>query len=302
MATEILERHSHPKYARLSIQLRSNSAFYQAVTFLDGKLRQNSTKTRELATAFKLAGDWYARELRASVTFGHQHPIDRLTGEPLVGEVFRDYRRTLSGEKGAFVDWRWSPIQEFWRTIKLREVTALTFRDFYRWRRRRTKGIKAHTLHKDVVLIRQVFKYALEQALVDQLPAIPKPGKIDANPRPWFTKDEWAHLVNLSRLRIKEAGKNPKLHRQREALDDFIWWLHASMMRVNEARNVRVRQCRSVLEGDPPHLLVDVKGKTGIGRRSVAPRRWKSLSVERKHSSLTICCFPPPNVTRFGSS
>jgi hypothetical protein len=60
--TKVLEQYPHPKYPRLIIDRRTNSRFYQARTFLDGKLKQKSTKSDHLPTAFKLGEDWYKRE------------------------------------------------------------------------------------------------------------------------------------------------------------------------------------------------------------------------------------------------
>lgn len=47
MAKKITDKHPHPKHDRLVVFLRTDSKFYQAQTYLDGKLRQTSTKSRE---------------------------------------------------------------------------------------------------------------------------------------------------------------------------------------------------------------------------------------------------------------
>jgi hypothetical protein len=92
---QVVERHPHPKHARLSIQLRSDSRFYQAITYLDGKLRQASTKVTHLPTALKLAEDWYCKQLRASVSDGRQHPLNRLGTTPTIAELVASYKATL---------------------------------------------------------------------------------------------------------------------------------------------------------------------------------------------------------------
>src|SRR5437870_9220972 len=95
--TRVLERHPHPKHARLAVQRRSNSRFYQSVTFLDGKLKQKSTKATHLPTALKLAEEWYRRELRSSVAFGLQHPIAKLTTDPTMGNHSQRTARAPNG-------------------------------------------------------------------------------------------------------------------------------------------------------------------------------------------------------------
>src|SRR2546421_262561 len=169
MATTVSERHPHPKYPRLTVQRRSNSKFYQAVTYLDGKMRQVSTKTTHLPTAFKLAEDWYKRQVRASVAFGRQHPVEQLTTDPTMAELYGSYKAELEKPQQAYASMKWGPIADFWRARTLSTVDTGTFKDFYGWRRR-GKTIKNHTLHKDVVLLRQMLKHALNNELLKALP------------------------------------------------------------------------------------------------------------------------------------
>src|SRR5204862_593883 len=110
MAHSITEQHEHPKYPRLSIQLRAKSRFYQGLTFLEGRKVQKSLKTDSLPTAFKLGEDWYKKLLRASVSEGRQHPLDRLTTDPTVAEVFANYRLTLAPHRRDYVDIKWGAL------------------------------------------------------------------------------------------------------------------------------------------------------------------------------------------------
>src|SRR5262245_63148245 len=92
----VLERYPHPKYPRLTLQQRSSSRFYQAVTFIDGKLRQTSTRSDHLPTAFKLGEDWYRKLVKASLASAREHPLDVLAADALVADVYRSYLSTLS--------------------------------------------------------------------------------------------------------------------------------------------------------------------------------------------------------------
>ena len=62
---------------------------------------------------------------------------------------------------------KWRPIEPFWRTIEVDDVTPQIFRAFYKWRRARKtpQGTvpKNHSIHKDVIVIRQILKYAIEE-------------------------------------------------------------------------------------------------------------------------------------------
>ena len=266
----IQESHPHPKYPRLAVQLRRKSRFYQGVVFLDGRKRQKSLKTDRLSTAFKLGEEWYTKLLRASVSEARQHPIDRLGTDPTVGEVFADYRLTLPTAKRAYADMKWSTIADFWRTMAVTDVTPQVFRQFYTWRRRHKTPqgtvIKNNSIHKDMMVVRQVLNYAIEEKHIAALPIIPKVGKIAANPRPWLTRGEFDTLIDASTKRRDAAGQNSRLYTQRNDLHEFVFFMVESMMRVSEVRELTVGQCR-VVEGDgekhEPHLVIDVVGKTG---------------------------------------
>jgi hypothetical protein len=292
--TQVLERHVHPKFPRLRIELRSDSRFLQAVTRLDDKLRQWSTKTDVLPTAFRLAEDWYRREVKASKLAARQHPVDTIAQDPTMQELYEMYRRSLeSDQKQAYADQKWEPISAFWRARRLSTVTALTFREFYAWRRRHFRKredsdqLSNSTLHKDKILVRQLFKAAIEAELMDRMPLIPKSGKIDANPRPWLDAEEWRTLTATSLARLQEARRNhernhskgsARLLKQRQDIDDLIHFLYASMFRVNEVQKnpcggLRFKDCRVERNADGDKMLICKlrRGKTGA-RDVVATR------------------------------
>lgn len=264
----MVEQHKHPEFPRLTIVRTDRSRFYHARIYLDGKLKQASLRTPDIKLALRLAADWYKRELRASVSFGKQHPIKRLTNDPVLGEVFASYRATLLQKQSAEATKRWGPIQHFWRTLKLNEISSDTFEQFYRWR----KKVKAHTLHKDVCCVRQVLKYAeLKTDVGFVLPRIPKVGKILPNPRPWLSKSEWDRLRRLAEKRIAQEHRNPKLSRQRQDMWDFAAFMVASMCRVEELQTLRFHHCTIEVVDKRKILRCEFKGKTGMRVAYAAP-------------------------------
>lgn len=275
------ERYPHPEFPRLTIFRRNRSRFYQVQIYLDGKLKQSSLKTSDAKLALRLAADWYKRELRASVTFGKQHPIKRLTTDPVLGEIFASYRSGLLEKQRAEATKRWGPIQHFWRTYKISEITSDTFEQFFRWR----KGVKPHTLHKDICCVRQVLKYAeLKTDVGFVLPRIPKIGKILPNPRPWLSKSEWDHLRNLAEKRIAQVHRNSKLSRQRQDTWEFAAFMVASMCRVEELQSLRFHHC-TVEEVDKRKILrCEFKGKTGMRVAYAAPEAVTIFSARFKRA------------------
>lgn len=269
MATRtLLESHPHPKYPRLFLDLRHDSRFYQARTFLDSRLQRSSTKTDNLKTAFKVGEDWYRSVCKTSVQFGRQHPIDKLANDPLMSDAFTSYKGALQkASKVAEADKRWGPIAGFWRSLEVTTITSQTFLDFFKWRRRTSKGIKPHTLHKDVTLIRQVLKFAVVNRHIKYVPVVPQIalGDIDANPRPWLTHAEYDHLLKVSEQRINDAKGNSKLWQQRQDCHDQAVFMVHSMMRVDELLTLRIRDCRIEQNSlGEEILLCEVEGKRGF--------------------------------------
>jgi hypothetical protein len=291
----ITETYKHPKYPRLTLDRRETSQYYNARIYLDGKLRQKSTRSNHLPTAFKLAEDWYKRECRASEQQGRQHPIARLTVEPVVREVYESYLATLTADQCAYAEMKWSPIRDFWRALRLREIGPQTFRDFYSWRRKHSaRGVGNHSIHKDVILIRQVLKHAVENEQLDTLPIIPKVGKIIANPRPWLTPDEWKQLRLIALARIEEVSDNARLKRQREDVWDFMRFMVASCCRVGEVRALRFMDCRIEKNTKKQKILIcSVTGKTG-SREIVALPEAVEIYEDRLKSAddQTALIFP----------
>ena len=144
MSRVLLDSHVHPTIPRLRLDRRNDSPFYQARTFINGRQFAHFTKTADIRAAFRVAESWYKQHLRAK-----PDPLDTLGLDPTVGDVQRAYLDTLDQKRKAEAQKRWGPIKAFWATIRLVEIGPKTFRAFYTWRRRTTKGITPHSLHKD---------------------------------------------------------------------------------------------------------------------------------------------------------
>ena len=262
MARILKETHPHPDYPTLHLDLRTDSRFYQARAYLDRVVRLKSTKATSLSTAFRIAEDWYRRELRALT----RKPVERLAANPTVAEVFASYRERKDEAQRLDAEKRWGPTQHFWRTILVSEITPQTYDDFIQWRRKRFKSIKAHTLHKDMVLIRQVLKLAVQRGHISTIPPMPNVGRILPNPRPWLSKAEWGHLRYVAEKRVEDAVADgaPRVARQRQDAYEFACFMVASMCRVDELRALRFHHCQLEVSGRRKILRCEFKGKTGM--------------------------------------
>lgn len=290
MKHTVVERHVHPKFSRLFIELRSKSRFYQSLTFLDGRLRQKSTKTTQLKTALKLSEEWYRSELGAK----NEHPVHSI--DATMAERFAAYVVSLPKDRQQDARNRWSPIHGFWGGLYMKDVSPRTYHDFYRWRRRAQTS--NHTLHKDITLIRQILKFSAEQGLLPALPFVPRIGKIPHRGRRWLAMPEWKHLLKVSSQRIAEA-KNKRVVEQRQDCHDFAVFMVHSMMRVGEVQHLTFGDCRLAKNADnEPILICDVRvSKTGprsgvaclSGAASVFKRRLKEHTPQERLFPRSSC-------------
>lgn len=266
------DRHAVPDRTGVYVFKQRRSPYYNVEAFINGKKIRKSLRTPELTTANKLAIDWHKRLLKEARQTGRR--LDRVGTDPTVAEVFDSYRLTLEAGPRAYADQKWSPIESFWRTIDVKDVTDHTFDKFYDWRRaRKTRQktvLRNHSLHKDAMVIRQVLKFAKKKRHISTLPEIPKVGTIKPNPPPPLTEPEWQHLRAISQERIAKAP-NDRTKQQRVDCDHFMRLMVASCARVGEIHDdksgegLRFRDCRYRLAPDGKrHVLVcTVTGKRG---------------------------------------
>jgi hypothetical protein len=260
------ERHPVPDRKGAHVFRRKRSPFYQAEAFIDGRKARKSLRTDRLTTAFKLATDWHKRLLKESRATVGRYKLDRLGTNPTIAELFDSYKLTLPPSKRAYAEMKWNTIENYWRTIEVGDVTAQTFRDFYKWRRRKKTPagtvVKNHSIHKDMMVIRQVLRYAIEEGHIAHLPIIPKVGKIEANPRPWLSRSQWDHLMLVALDRGDDP--NPRVRQQRRDLEDFLIGLIESTMRVSELRGLTAGQVRiEKPKKADAYAVIQVNGKTG---------------------------------------
>jgi hypothetical protein len=261
--TETVEQHTHPSWDRLAIIRRNTSRFYHCRTYLDGRLVQHSLRTDKLTLALKLAEEWYLVQLRASRAKEKEHPHEQAE-LPILAELFQNYSAELTTVQMKEAKMRWSPIQGFWGKVELPAIGPQTFKQFYVWRRKNRKNISNHTLHKDVVLVRQMLKYAVEAGHIPALPSIPVPGKIEPNPRPWLTREEWETLCKHAEARIHDVAHDARLARQRQETYDIARFMVASMCRVKEWQRLTFAHCKVEQVGAQQTLRMELQGKKGF--------------------------------------
>jgi hypothetical protein len=89
------DRHEHPDHSELYVFRRPRSRFYYGETCVDGRKERRSLKTDRLATALKLASEWFRDLQRATAAQDKDRRIDRLSSDPTIGELFASWRASL---------------------------------------------------------------------------------------------------------------------------------------------------------------------------------------------------------------
>jgi hypothetical protein len=253
----------------LLLEERKGAKNYKARMLIGGKYRFFNTETDDYAIAERRAKSEWRKRHRAKEGTPEGHSM------LAVAEGFLSSVEKESTRKNHRV--KWNRIKGFFDTFEVEDVTSKTLNDFIKWRRTDGKTrVVNHTIRKDLVTIRRILKWAAYERLIDAVPSIPPAGKVEANPRPWFEEEEWKTLKAAAKQRIADPNINPRTKAQREELYDFMMMMVHSCTRVDELRNVRVRDC-SIKHLSPKeqeqrkinsayYLRIHINGKTGTRR------------------------------------
>jgi integrase len=153
---------------------------------------------------------------------------------------------------------KWNVISDFFtkRALDVDAVTTPVLKEFMRWR----SDVKPITLAKDFVTIRLTLRHAVEEGWIASIPVFPRVGKLDANPRPWLTPEQWALVQEQAEERVEIARDEAGWHRQsRMDLLDFMRLQVATCMRVDELRSIRVRDVKVRTKKHGPPLEFDYR-------------------------------------------
>lgn len=218
---------------------------YQARARVEGQWRYVGTETADIKAAEQFAVRWF-RHLHAG-SEGHE------TVQQAADAYFKSIR---DPGKRAYHSTTFKATKDYWSPgmgrpgVMVTEIDTPKLLAFVKWRqdqsprgRSQNARITANTMHKDLVTLRQVLKYAVARGAIPRVPDFPGAhiiGSIERNPLPWLAPDEWKRLLKVADERIANAP-NPRTERQRRELKDFLLFMHATAMRVDEAYGLQVR-------------------------------------------------------------
>jgi integrase len=236
--------------------------------FADGKYKVSSTKETSYRFAKKWAEEWFD-ELRYGKRKGI--PIhDKTFSE--VSKLFLDYQDRMvqkgdrSSRQAKDYMYRINELNKYFSKVGISKININNIDEYRSYRLLNPKKpVSRNTVKYDLLGLRQVLKFAMNQGWIEILPIFPETKKIESNPRPWFSPEEWKVLKNASFERIKQArGKRQKW--EREQLHDFMIFIVHTGVRVEEALTIQFQDC--IIEDKENNadkkLRLELKGKTGI--------------------------------------
>lgn len=235
---------------------------YQARCRVDGQWHYTGTETADFQAAKQFAMRW-VRQLRAGRA-GYE------TVQQAADAYFDSIREP---GKRAYHKATFAATREFWTpgmgrpSVVVADIDTPKLLEFTRWRqvqspngRSQNARITSNTMHKDLVTLRQILKFAVARGVISNVPLFPGVhiiGTIEKNVQPWLMPDEWKRLIAAANERINEAA-NIRTREQRTELRDFLLWMHATGLRVDEAAHMQVRDC-TIKHAKAPWTSIDAR-------------------------------------------
>lgn len=245
------------------------------------KLIRRSTKTTDLAEARVVADELY-EELRFKQRHGptSQQATFQQVANTYLQKVEREVReRRLSKGRLVLVAGTLRRyLLPFFAKRPINEISQTDFTDYDDWRlsywadgygaddRKANAALvpAQKTLVMEQSVLRQVFRHAVEQGYLEQLPYM-APKRSRTNRRSAFSVEEYRRLIQAARTGAREA-KHPRVQRDRRLLELYVRLLVHSGLRVGELRALKWSDAEltAVANGRVREALrLWVNGKTG---------------------------------------
>ena len=128
------------------------------------------------------------------------------------------------------------------------------------------------TINKELTTLRQIYEFARKSNIIEgrEVPVIKnvKKPRNEKSKKPGLTENEVQHLLESLVSRYKSQN-NPKHKRSHKQLLHYISWMCLTGMRVAEAKNLKISDCRKFKKDGTDYLKVFVHGK-GKSRELIA--------------------------------
>jgi site-specific recombinase XerD len=220
------------------------SKYYWVRFYYEGKMYRKTTETEVLSDAKTIARDFYLQIITNATTYIPKTSkgsfekcaikLIRLQ-QSLVDRNERSKRLNVNDN---------SILQnymiEHFKKYDIRKIDREVFEEYFS--KLSKKGLKKTSQKKHINLLSKIFKLAYEDDVIDKLPRLPNISTVD-NPRPWFTKDEYKHLLKTVKELIKEKIK-VRGHLITDELRLLITFMINSFIRPTDLKHLKHRNIR----------------------------------------------------------
>ncbi|MFL9842253.1 site-specific integrase [Sphingomonas sp. ST-64] len=296
---------------KVQLYRRPNSNYWQCRASVGGSQHRHSTKQSSLALAKDVAEDWFLTlrgkanrgELKAGKTFGYS--AERFMAE---------FKVLTQGHRSPLYVQRHEErlrlhLLPFFGNKVLSEITSGIVQDYRidrmtrggfdkgkhgeridpAIRERNGKPPSRSSLHQEMVVLRQVLKFARRHGWIELMPDLSDPYRAPSkiSHRAWFSPSEYKELYTAT----GERAKNPKKERWRTAcedLHDYVLFMANTGLRPDEAKRLEVRDVQIVVDGPNNEriLHIAVRGKRGTGWAKSMPGAVHPFTRMRKRHKL----------------
>ncbi|MFN3607446.1 MAG: tyrosine-type recombinase/integrase [Hyphomonas sp.] len=273
---------------RLQVYRRPQSRVWQCSARVGGKRYRESTREQDLDRAKDVAEEWYL-DLRGKLRRGEiikQERKFKEAAEHYVREIRVLASTTRSPQYVAMVELRLKVhILPFFAEKALSEINrgmVQAYRvkraeDFMAKTAKPAQGDQPaqqgrqparSTMTQEIVIIRQVLKYAEGMGWIPFVPSLSQPYMTQGKKgrHAWFSPEEYKQLYTATRKRITDGGR-PGWKSHYEDMHDFVLFMANTGLRPDEASRLEFRDVS--IEDDAATketiLVIDVRGKTGVG-------------------------------------
>lgn len=273
---------------RLQVYRRPEGRVWQCAARVGGKRYRESTKEEDLDRAKDVAEEWYL-DLRGKLRRGEiikQERKFKEAAEHYLREVRVLAASTRSPKYVEMVELRLNvhilpflgdkalseinrgQVQAY-RVKRAEDYIAKTARPAAGDQPARPGRPPARsTMTQEIVIIRQVLKFAEGMGWIPFVPSLSQPYMTQGKKgrRAWFSPEEYKQLYTATRKRIAKGGR-PGWKSHYEDMHDYVLFMANTGLRPDEAARLEFRDI--TIEDDAATketiLVIDVRGKTGVG-------------------------------------
>lgn len=259
---------------KLRLYQRAGSPYWQCTAVLGNRKWRVTTRERSLPHAVDVAKDWY-QTLREKLAAGRIKPFRRFSD--VAAEFHAEYSTLMRYERNPlYIKEHAATVRRFlnpfFGKMAVDAINAGTVRDFRVWRCKLAieqygKSPARSTRQRDIITLRLILKFAERKGWIDRLPDVSDPYPVYEKPnhRAWFSPKEYFQLCKATWAYVQKPPANIRLALCQQ-LHDYVVFMANTGLRPDEASRLEFRDVEIDREEcDDPILVLDVRGKRGVG-------------------------------------